>query len=210
MMFRILIIFFCCAVVSTFVSAESATDNRRDEVSISDSNSNNHSVTDMRAQIDTPQPVYASNRFSEQSESRDVTPRAMLKQREQQRQTMMDEIKKRDPDGYARMQADEQKRKKIEDIIIGYKKGTLNASSAKHQLLPLIKDDVNLESFSQNVDAQIARLESQLRKLKKQKADPQLCIDEALNRRLGIPDEDEKQLSEMLVPLSAKQQSRTR
>lgn len=95
----------------------------------------------------------------------------------------LETLKKEDPQGYQEEVDYHKRKKKIGGIIKSFNEGNIGLSEAKHQLYPLIKEE--LEDFILGLDEVIDNLEKRVDFLKKAKRTPDIIIKNYINNLLG-------------------------
>ena len=108
-----------------------------------------------------------------------------------QQQEDLERLRKEDPNMYKQMKASLDRSAKIEKIISLFAQGKISDSAAEKKLYPLVKQD--MQSYIDNLEETITRLENKLNSLKKAKRNPGFLIkkriDEMLGRTTPSPDD---------------------
>lgn len=150
------------------------------------------SVQQDKAPAAAENPLAASNKIIPPEGSKSVrndNPSAALNHARHQeiKNKMMEQLKKTNPELYARHLKNRERSEKISRITSAYRKGELSEEQARKQLTPLIEESFGTDNYLKNIDRQIDNLEAQIKRLKKIKTSPQLLVEERVNSYLGKP-----------------------
>lgn len=107
----------------------------------------------------------------------------MRQEREEMERQDLEMLKEIDPEAYKKRLHSIDRSEKINEVVSLYNTKEISESSARSQLLPLVKEEVQ-EQLEFN-DAQIERLEKQINYLRDMRDNPDKLIEKKINRYLG-------------------------
>ena len=96
---------------------------------------------------------------------------------------MLERMRQANPEGYEQLKAQQDQVKQIEQLVLAYRAGRLDHSSARKQLYPLAK--ALLEDQRPYSDQEIASLKARLAELEATKRDPERATQRLLDQWLG-------------------------
>ncbi len=94
------------------------------------------------------------------------------------------ELKKHHPELYEEELKRIEERKKREEIISLYRQKKITKEEALMRLRPFVEKEIDIKRYTEGIDEEIKMLEEEIRRLKEIKKNPQLLIEEEMERWL--------------------------